>query len=320
MCIPNQVNGAAEGYYTLEALLQDRAGNQTAPFMYRWFVDRTAPTTGNVIIPTVLTGGASTTFSSAVNDNLELGTTRFQFAYAGAGATHFIPFTAGESQADGDWDVTFTRTATATTNFPFVQTLGVSAPADAPPAALTKAAWAMVQTTDAAGNISAPAANNFVAASVGAGTAFAAGQTWQFSNAATNLGDQKSASPSCGAACVTSLTLKAVATGPTGTYVNPFLGGQIYIYHVADPTPAATYSGDELYTLLTTISGGSAGMTDDNINRFYTYSAAITGAQIAALNAAALPAAQQFVAIGVTSKGDAWHTLNFGNITLVAGK
>ena len=59
------------------------------------------------------------------------------------------------------------------------------------------------------------------------------------------------------------VTLRAVATGPTGTFVNPWLGGRVYFYYHHVTTGDYVYIGQ--------VGGTYAVVTDDGTTRSYTW-------------------------------------------------
>ena len=145
----------------------------------------------------------------------------------------------------------------------------------------------------------------------------AAGETYGLITpaAAVNLCDGSGAA-ACAAANKTSVTVTYEAKGPTGTFVNPFEGGVIYLYLVTD-ADAVINNGAAAYTLLTTISGSSLTMTDDNVNRFYKGTYSLTKAD---LTGVVTGTTLNVAAIAVTSAGDALHTAYNVNVTTIAGK
>jgi hypothetical protein len=320
-CVPDVATGTGpDGYYTLQFVTQDRAGNQSAAFDRAFFLDATAPTTGNAVGPTLFTGGAATTFTATVTDNIEVGTTWFGLGY-GAAPFAYIPFDFTTTQADGDWDATFTKTATATTTFNFVRQINTVVGA-----LLATGNASSIRTlhTDAAGNPSAAASiNTFAAGAVTGNAAVGAGaETYVLAApAGTNLCDGSGAA-ACAAANKKTVNLTYTATGTTGTFVNPFAGGgKLYIYAVVD-ADAVIFDNASTYYLIATLDGDAATMTDDNVNRFYTWTYALTTADFAKIPVATVPVGgvMNLAVLASTKNGDALHSAYDLNVTRVAGK
>ena len=326
-CVPDVATGTGpDGYYTLSFVTQDRAGNQSAAFNRAFFLDATAPSTGNAVGPTLFTGGAATTFTASVTDNIEVGTTWFGLGY-GAAPFAYIPFSATTTQADGDWDATFTKSATATTTFNFVRQINTAVAA-----LLATGNAGSIRTlhTDAAGNPSAAASINTFAAGAVTGNAAVgvAGETYVLTApAGTTLCDGSGAIAcgAVGAGAKSAVTLTYTATGPTGTYTNPFTGGgKLFVYIVSD-ADGTVFDNASTYYLVATLDGDAATMTDDNVNRYYTWTYSLTTADIAGLPLTAVPVgvplgAMQIAVLASTKNGDALHSAYTGAVTRAIGK
>ena len=223
-CVPDFGRGLADAYYTVTGTIIDQAGNMGTTFTRDLLIDVTVPTTSNVAIPPTLVGGGTTPFSAAVADNLDLWASAFSFDWAAGGAGVFIPF--GDEAMLGDtgsrWDGTLTPTASAVSSNTFVRSVE-QASTGAPSGVLLAAANVRVITEDAAGNLSAAAANNFIAGTVPAGVADATTGDFIITNAAVSICDGTGAT--CVAPLVNTVSLTAVAKGPAGTYANPFATG-----------------------------------------------------------------------------------------------
>ena len=106
--------------------------------------------------------------------------------------------------------------------------------------------------------------------------------------------------------------------------MNPFAAGKIHIYAVIDATPAILNDAATYYQIAT-LDGNAAAMTDDNVNRYYTWTYSLTTADIADLPSAAAPAGFplaapiNFGALAVTSAGDGLHSAYDALVTRVAG-
>lgn len=309
-------------YYNWSANFVDQGGNEVAtPVTRQWLLDDILPTTNNVTIPSAaLVGGANTSFGFTVADNLDLWSVSIGFDFAAAGI--FIPFGSDVSVSDGDrWDGAVTTTATGTFTFPFVRALEL-APAGVPAGAMNAATNVRAITEDAAGNLSVPAANNFIAATVPAGTSFTtapAMATWNPTApaAAFNLcNGQGSVACPTAAGNGTSIAVTAQATGPSGIYPNPFANGTVYFYYVLDPTPAGYYSGDEAFFLAGSTTGTSATFTDTGAVRTYSWNFTLTSAMVASVTGGA---GIQIVAIGTSANGDAILSGYNANVTVING-
>ena len=309
-CVPNATLAAMDAYYTSRGHMMDQAGNEVATTIVRQsLVDLNAPVNQNINIPGSLVGGAMTTFTVPTADfDLWSGTFGFSF---GLQTDPYIPF--GDEVMLGDgvrWDGMLSPSATASITFPFVRGLEVAngAPGTAPSGTINAATWIQFISTDAAGNASAAQQNNFAAGTVPAPVSYTTGATATFAvtNTAINLCNGQGAA--CATGDVSSLALKAQATGPSGTYPNVFAGGTIYFYYSLD--------GGLTYTLLGTTPGSSGLISDTGATRTYEWSLTITSADVALIaNGTALP----IRAIGVNSTGDALFTIPNALVTVVDG-
>jgi hypothetical protein len=177
---------------------------------------------------------------------------------------------------------------------------------------------------DAAANQSAPLSNNFLPSTVTtpATISYTVGGTaavaFSAPAAAVNLcnGQGLTACPET-VAGVSTVTVTIQATGPSGTYVNPFLGGTVYFYLVQDTggAPAPYYAATNTFTLLGSASGSGALFTDTGAVRTYSWSIPVTKAMMLTVPAGAIDIA----AIGVNGTGDAILAQYNANITLVPG-
>jgi hypothetical protein len=291
-------------------------------------IDVTAPTTSNVGIPPSLVGGAMTSFSATVTDDLDLWSVVFSLDYGAPAPGVFIPF--GSPKLLGDmtaWNTPLTTTEAASQAIPFVRALEVTTGGHAPGGVAAASAVAVQATTsDVAGNTSATA-NLFSGGTVPAPVAFVA----KWPAPAGPLGTFQVLAPAAaftlgiggGAACVApaanSVTLSAEATGPTGTMPNPFAGGTVYYYLVTDGDAVVYDDAGEVYTLLGSVSGSGASFTDDGVVapmlRHYNYAFTLSG-QHAAIQALGAPVVgAKIVAIGVDAAGDALITQQNVNIS-----
>lgn len=99
------------------------------------------------------------------------------------------------------------------------------------------------------------------------------------------------------------VTVRATATGPAGTFVNPWFGGRVYFYYRHVTT------GDYVY--IGSLSAGAATISDDLTARYYSW-------QIS-FDATGVPEGTlELIAVG-TTPGDWYATPVNCNVTVVAG-
>lgn len=223
------------GYWTFESLVRDQAGNRSAVVMRSILNDGTLPTVSNVAIPSSLVGGAPTTFSATVSDNLDLGSVAPSLLF-GAPFSSYWQFKMATSLGTS-FDATFVTSVTDhPETFNFVRSIerfGTAAAPNTPAADIARALAERIRfiVTDAAGNQSA-AENIFSAGSVTGGTwtGFAS-TTMTTYDIATNLpqicnGLTTTACPV--ANDPTSSTITITATGPSTTFSNPYTSMWIF--------------------------------------------------------------------------------------------
>jgi hypothetical protein len=275
---------ATEGYYTFNGRIRDQAANVGATLPTRMsLVDGTLPTVGAVFLPQgEMAGNTTVNFVASATDNLDLYLATSVLAY---------PTTAirGANQQVGTpFDATLTTSLpNLTASFAnFYRTLSTD-----PTVPGVKPTAVTVRATDAAGNVSAAGTGTTPIPPQNVGGPQPAGFTF----AQTSIGVQGFAvtgpTTACtsGAACTITVTL----VGPSGTFVNPFAGLNIYFQ---DPAT------NEL-VLLTPSPLASGAQTDNGVNRFYTYTFSTS-----ALPAVTAATAFNVFAIGFTSAGDALRT------------
>ncbi len=303
-CYPTNTTAGGDALWMFDAAAQDQAGNLTGTHLQRQvLVDGTAPTTQNVALPPQVVAGSSVTYSAPVTDNHELwavafGTDFETVAGSGVGDGVYLPF--GENVVVGDgnrWDDNFPTSATAVLTLSKSIVARELATGGAPTGDVGVARNVRAITTDAAGNQSAPFANNFILGTVdptpskrlsyASATPALNTTNWEVSGpaAATSLCNGQG-----GTACdvapggtdVKSLTMTIVAEGVTGSYNNPFGStGVIYIY--ANIPTGGFYTATNSWYLIGSISAASAAITDDGATRTYTWTFTVTDADVAAI-------------------------------------
>jgi hypothetical protein len=213
---------------------------------------------------------------------------------------------------DGErWDGQLSPSATATLTFPFVRGLEMVAVGGAPSGTITPADWVQFISTDAAGNKSAAQQNNFASGTVPTPEAFTVGApdlatlVLNSPAAAVNLCNGQGSS-ACATGDVKSVNVKARATGPTGTFANPFTGGTLYFYY---------FDGTD-YNLLGSVAGSAGLISDTGTDRYYDWTFPITSADVADIANGTIYTVYM---IAVDSDGDALMTEANANITIVDG-
>ena len=277
-----------DGYYTHEAFVRDQAGNVGPSLTRTVLVDLAAPTlAGNITIPTTLTGGALTTFRAAVRDNVDLEAIQLG-----------IEFANGLSLVMGPWKVVGDgfggNLVTEVTNQPlevhFIRSIELTDGANSPDGIMHAAQAVFLRALDVAGNYGiSPQPALFAAGSVPPGQ-----RAWEY---APNL-MTFSVAADAGTICdieidgncgntPQSTTISAIATGPTGTFANPY--ARVWFYREDKNTGRQEFIGEAT----------AVDSQDNGTTRTYRYR--IT------LNAAGLGAQSfmEFFAVALTQDGDA---------------
>ena len=292
-CYPTDVTAGGDGLWMFDAVSQDQAGNRTATHLQRMvLVDGTAPTTQNVSLPPQVVAGSTVTYGAPVTDAHELWSVAFGQDFGGDGV--YLPFGSNVMVGDGDrWNDNFPTTATAVLTLDKAivareraNTCGVTT--CAPSGTVNLATNVRAITTDAAGNQSAPFANNFIPGTVDPSPSKAASfspETTQWfpvvPDAATTLCNGQG-----GTACdtdpgtdVESVDVEIQAQGASGTYANPFgASGVIYVY--ANIPTGGYYTGGNSWYLIGNVGAASAAITDDGTTRTYTWTFTISKADV----------------------------------------
>jgi len=310
--LPATNAGMTAAYYTFTAYIIDQAGNAFGtPITRETLVDITAPVAQNVQIPGALVGGALTTFTAPVTDNLDLVTGDFDFEFGAALAvaptTAFWPF-GDPSSTDRvlgvAWDATLTTSETAKATVEFVSSLENNAFGT-----INQANFVRIGAVDAAQNKSVAQVNNFAAATVTptavsfagapAMAAFTVATTPATAGAIILCNGQGAA---CAAGRTKSITVKVATTGPTGTYAPPFNGGFIYLYVQTQGSDLIWNNTNDNVYLVARQGGATGTITDTGVGlgRTYTNTFTITSADVSGIAAGT---AIRILAIGVNGSG-----------------
>jgi len=213
-----------DGYLIYQAVVRDRAGNESDSLIATVLVDRNAPAfSGLISVPANPTGGASTTFSVGAVDDLDLEQAQLRIRY---GANEDLPF--GAPTPLGTFGPPFTTSATASATINFVRSIEHTLPGGAPSGTVEPAVSASFTVLDVAGNAGTifEALNN-----VPAGTSASQLGVTSFALTAPSPGTQVCNGEGAAGTCATStsVTLRAEATGPAG-FANPF--ARVHFYRV----------------------------------------------------------------------------------------
>ena len=319
-CIPDGVAGIADGVYTFGGTLFNQAGGQSTPQTVRILHDLTDPLiTANVSPSPVLTGGSPATFSGAVSDNHELGSTNFTFDYGGFG--DWLPYGPDAPIGDGDpWDGAYTTTANPAVTVNFVA--GVQLVAAGLPTGLMRI-MTNVRTIayDIAGNPSVAVSNNINPGTINGGTppadyslAGILAPGWLITEPAAAVSICNGEDPGAGEDCEDDLMfertvdIEVEVTGVSGSFPNPFLNGRIYFYMV-DPI-----TGE--FNLLADLAGNAASLTDVGGFRTYRWTYTLTLADVTGI-AGGTPIT--IAVLGVNDDGEGLRLNDNINITVEDG-
>jgi hypothetical protein len=303
------------GYFFFTQTPLDLARN-AAPVLTRSVViDYNAPTVGGIAVPATLIGGTSASFATSAADNLDLISSDYTIAYAAnpsgnpaPGAN--LPIRAGGPALGVAFDNTLTTASSFSINVPFfIRSIATTSAANQPqnnPALPTSIA---VRAYDAASNPSAPGTAPIQAANVPQTTptdftqpqtgqpAGAAMQSFQVSNAATNVSNCPAAGCAGNAAPAnpTSVALTATAVGGTGPnfqFINPFTQVQFYYYDVT--AQEYVLIGSAVAPVVTDQTGANT--------RTFTWTLSPAWDPPASLGSGLAP---RIIAVGVNARGDA---------------
>ncbi|MFO8174628.1 MAG: hypothetical protein R6T96_10125, partial [Longimicrobiales bacterium] len=288
-CYPDY--SSLDGVYYGTGSMNNQAGVQNATMVEGWvFNDQTAPeVTSNVTVPFNINVGEPMTFSGPVHDDLHLGTTAFGFRLTTT-TDLFLPLGGNIVNAENDldpWDGNFPTDETASITIDpaivGVQLFGL--------AGVLKFDAVRATHTDAAGNVSDQQANNILASSVEDGTEFAPFTAWGIDAPVENLCNGQGTTvcdPLDDGSEVESVDIEIIAQGPAGSFANPFLPGDVYIYLRVDDGDATLTDGEDIH-LIDILDGDDALITDEGAggSRYYTWSYTLTKEQVSAFPAGA---------------------------------
>jgi len=289
-CAPVASNGTigfagTNGYYELTVSVRDQAGNESEKVVRVNLVDNTAPQVSNITIPFTLTGGAQTTFTALGQDNIDLASAQARLVFANGLE---LPFNKPSTYGTFGFDA-FTTNVTLSETIPLITSV-----------------YEFGSNATIVGNAKEATDVRFLVADLADNTSI---QTNAFAvntitpKAMANLGNadfdmvapaatvctatgSSATDAKCksGANAVTSRTLTATITGPSGTFANPFK--TVYFYRYDD-------TGD-----VQLIGTASAKVADTGATRTWTYTTTFS--------AAGLPtqAGVEIFALGVDASGN----------------
>ena len=317
------------GYFTYTGTALDLARNAAPTLTRQVAIDRTSPTMGSIAVPAALTGGASASFATSAQDNLDIISWDFTLAYpvspVGNPVASF-PIRSVSTQIHAPFSGTLITAQTFNLVAPsFIRTMNATGAGNAPPNSTGfLPASIAARVTDAGNNVSAvnpgtgAGFSNIAAAAINqtnltnfsvspnAAQPLAVMQTFAVTNAAANISNCPDAGCAGGVnpANPTTVNLTAAsagAEGPNFQFANPFTSVQFYYF---DPVSAE-------YIL---IGSSSVPTVTDNatatVRTFtWTFPAWNPPASLGV-------GAANIVAVGVNSRGDALASAVNVNITL----
>ncbi|HVX41099.1 MAG TPA: Ig-like domain-containing protein [Gemmatimonadaceae bacterium] len=251
--------GNGDGYYTVSTYGTDNAGNAAAATSYKTGEDNTNPVQGGVSIPASFAGASTVTFPTTATDNMDLVRASAVLNYGNGMGLYYSNTLPGVA-----FDNVLTTSATYSFSIPnFITSLQQVTAGNAPPTlavagdtAATRPTGLTLDAYDEAQLKSNDVTAAFGAATFSGATAYQANanfQSWTVSpTASANVHNAKDST--------NTVTLKGIATGPSGLLNIPFSSVTFY-YQIggAGPwIPAGTVS--------------AAAATDDGVTRTWTYS------------------------------------------------
>lgn len=289
-----------EAYYQYQGEVYDQAGQPTGTTSTRTYLfDETAPVLGPVAgLPATVVPGGTLALRSTATDNVDLRSGQGYLVFPGLTGTNLdaIPFTPVQTLGSGwDFEAPSTRAAVSTTT-PAVTHIEPSDGAGAPSGVLVLLRLVRFAAEDVAGNETIR--NDFVpfgsiepGVSLGslASGAFPAGARFRQTTARADIcyyGDRP-----CPAPAARTVTLTAEASGPSGSFPNPF--AQVFFAYVDN----VDVGGSEFTHRYIGVDA-TATMSDDGILTTWSWSVEMP-ASVLELNPAGLDYVLPIQAIGV---------------------
>lgn len=313
--IPANANGTS-GYYTTRLVAIDEAGNRTIAFTNQVVEDGTNPTAGpGIDFPQTLSGGATATFPTRANDNLDVVGSFVQLNYPQVGMRLQYPVVAGPGVAFDNVLTGLTGFQTVTVNptaSPFLRSLQPNAGASTRPSTPTAAQGATAVNVGVLDEVSRSGqtgdVTNFqtlVAVSYPSSNPwssdFNAGSSLTVDNSTLSDCPTAGCANSAAPANPTSATFTASAAGTTGLLTNPFTQVQFW-YRVNNAGP---------WFLAGTSTSSTSRDTGVGGFRFWDYTFTWTPPKSAPVDPATNVGASltagasiQMVAIGINGSGD----------------
>jgi hypothetical protein len=220
-----------EAYFQYQGQAYDAAGNASGTTsVVTYLFDQTAPSVDDIAgVAGTFAAGQSYAFSATATDNVDLKQSAFAFVFPGLTGTNLDAIPLAAPQALGTpWDFeNASPSAPVSATVPFVTGVEPTNGAGSPSGVLVPVRQARFLVSDVAENQSSQqtafTVGTFpppVSFGAGASPIFPAGATFQQTTSAASLCFESDAP--CDAPAVRSVTITATATGPAGTFANPF--------------------------------------------------------------------------------------------------
>jgi hypothetical protein len=216
-------------YFTYEARVRDQAGNESAAITRTVIVDHQIPEVITMSLPAPLTGGAPTQFSASLADNVDLRSAQHRLDFPQfSGQSESLPF-APPTPID-NFGAPQTTTQSVFQSIDFVRSLELTTAGNAPSGVLQATQGTRFTVHDQAGNVRSFGAlfpGGAVPPGSSAGAVDLNVQTFRITS--PNLPTSLCPAQPCGAA-QQSISLSVDATGPAGTFNNPFGRGVFFFW------------------------------------------------------------------------------------------
>ncbi|HLU26346.1 MAG TPA: hypothetical protein VKZ58_11640, partial [Longimicrobiales bacterium] len=275
----------AEGYYTFTALARDKAGNRTNPITRTVLMDNTPPVAGTISVPAIMKGGEPATFGVLLQDNVDLRDVSFRLMFT-PGDPFELPLLPRIQISDFGAPIVRRQYVEAT--FPFPRAAygaGAGGVVDPTPLPAVKV---RVRATDVAGN-SLVADRDLAPISVEETDGPPPGlQTFRMLPSLDGAVVCGGLSGACGATTPNRITLVVQATGPSGTFANPF--EQVYFFRKSIDLIGELIGTAETVTV-----------SDDGTTRTWTYTITFDPMALGGLPA---QVDATMYAVGIAADGD----------------